>query len=172
MSKPALIVIDIQNDYFADGSYPLWNVDATLANTEAAIARAQAKGVPVVLVQHVSAKSGSSLFDAGSHGVEIHPRILAAAPNAPVVVKAFADSFHQTQLDATLRDMGVDEIWLCGMMTQNCVTHTALSKAAAKYAVKVLSDCCTTMDKMVHAFAVSALATSVPVVELAEVLPA
>ena len=170
MTKPALIVIDIQNDYFADGAYPLWNADVILEKIEAAITRARAKGIPVVLVQHIAASKGSPLFDAGTRGVEIHPRILAAATGAPIVTKAFADSFHQTQLEATLSELGVDEILLCGMMTQNCVTHTALSKAAAKYAVKVLPDCCTTIDKMIHGFAVSALRTSVPLIDSAEVL--
>jgi nicotinamidase-related amidase len=123
-----------------------------------------------VLVQHIAANKGSPLFDAGTVGAEIHPRILAAAPGAPVVTKAFADSFHQTQLEATLSGLGTDEILLCGMMTQNCVTHTALSKAATKYAVKVLADCCTTVDKMIHGFAVSALRTSVSVIESSDVL--
>ena len=100
-SKRALIVIDLQNDYFPGGKFPLWNADETLAAVEAAIGRAQAAGVPVVFVQHVADASRgiAPFFNAGTPGVDIHPRILAAAPGAPVVVKSFADSFHQTALE-------------------------------------------------------------------------
>lgn len=172
MSTPALIVIDVQNDYFAQGHYPLWNAEATLANTEAAIARACARQIPVILVQHVAdaARGIAPFFNAGTSGVEIHPRIRAAAPDAAIVTKSFADSFHRTELEATLSKHAIDELLICGMMTQNCVTHTAISKAAEKYAVKVLSDCCTSVDQMIHLIALNALSTRVALVESAQAL--
>jgi len=46
---------------------------------------------------------------------------------------------------------------LCGMMSQNCETHTALSKSAERFEVTVLSDCCTTVDEMLHQIALHAL---------------
>ncbi|HET7775985.1 MAG TPA: isochorismatase family protein, partial [Azospira sp.] len=62
------------------------------------------------------------------------------------------------------------ELWLCGMMTQNCVTHTAISRAAEKYPVTVLKDCCTTVSEMIHRIALGALAVRVAVVEAGAVL--
>jgi nicotinamidase-related amidase len=56
-TQRALIVIDLQNDYFANGKYPLWNTEAVLDNCVAAIERAQALGMPVILVQHVADSS-------------------------------------------------------------------------------------------------------------------
>ena len=168
-SKKALIVIDLQNDYFPDGNFPLWNSDAVLGQVEDTITRAHRLGVPVVLVQHV-VEGESSFFQQGTTGVEIHPRIKAAAPNAPVVVKAFADSFHHTTLEATLQQLGVDELLVCGMMTQNCVTHTAISKAAEKYKVSILGDCCTTVTEVLHQIALNGVSTRVPVVLAAEAL--
>ncbi|GAA5176310.1 cysteine hydrolase family protein [Niveibacterium umoris] len=162
MSK-ALIVIDLQNDYFPDGKFPQWHPEETLANVERAIEQARAKGVPVIHVQHIADASRgiAPFFNAGTPGVEIHPRILAAAPDAPVVVKHFADAFHDTTLKATLDALGATELLVCGMMTQNCVTHTAISKAAEPYAVTVLSDCCTTVSQMLHLIALNALSTRV-----------
>ena len=167
MPKQALIVIDLQNDYFPDGKFPLWNTEETLTKTEAAIALAKARQVPVILIQHIAdaSKGIAPFFNAGTEGVEIHPRLRAAAPDAPVVVKRFADSFHQTTLDTELSRLGVEEILLCGMMTQNCVTHTALSKAAEKYSVKVLTDCCTTVSQMIHLIALNALSIRVGLLE-------
>ena len=167
MPKQALVVIDLQNDYFPDGKFPLWNTDATLANTEAAIAKARAKSIPVILVQHIAdgRKGIAPFFNEGTTGVDVHPRILAAAPDGIIVTKAFADSFHNTILEDTLSRLGVEELLICGMMTQNCVTHTAISKAAEKYSVNILTDCCTTVSRMIHLIALNALSTRVVLAE-------
>lgn len=170
--KRALIVIDVQNDYFPGGGYPLWQPEETLANIEAAIAKAHAQNVAVILVQHVDDGSDgpSPFFNIGTEGVKIHPRILAAAPEAPVVTKAYGDAFHATKLEALLAERGITEILVCGMMTQNCVTHTAISRAADKYTVRVLADCCTTVDEMVHLIALSGMSTVVKPTKLADEL--
>lgn len=157
--KQALIVIDIQNDYFPNGNYPLWNAEKVLSNTENAIANAIKKGISVFFVQHIANpdNGASPFFNEGSSGVELHPRLIAAAPHAPVIIKRHADSFYQTNLDETLQAQGVQELFICGMMTQNCVTHTALSKAAEKYQLSILADCCTTVDEMLHEIALDAI---------------
>jgi nicotinamidase-related amidase len=160
-SNPALIVIDIQNDYFSEGAFPLWNSDQILEKIESAIMSAKARGIPVVLVQHVadSKKGIAPFFNEGSQGVEIHPRIRAVAEDAPIVVKHYADSFHLTSLESLLSQLGVNELWICGMMTQNCVTHTAISKSAETYKVSILADCCTTVSEMLHGIALNAVST-------------
>lgn len=159
----ALLIIDVQNDYFADGAFPLWNAEATLDATVAAIGRARARGEAVVLVQHVAASADSPLFRPGTHGAGIHADILAGAPDAPVVVKQHADSFHQTGLSDVLADLGVTRLRIAGMMTQNCVVFTALSPAAERYDVSVVSDCTTTLNEAIHGFALHALSTRVAV---------
>jgi len=158
--KTALIVIDIQNDYFPGGKFPLWNTEAVLENIVQAIEKAHRKGIPVILVQHVanSDKGPAPFFNQGTAGVEIHPRIRVAAPDAPLVVKQFADGFLNTNLEELLSGMGITDLLVCGMMTQNCVTHTAISRSADKYTVTILSDCCTTVDAMIHAIALNAVA--------------
>ncbi len=158
--KKALLVIDIQNDYFPGGKFPLWNTEATLKSILNAIATAQAKDIPVILVQHIAdpEKGPAPFFNKNSEGAAVHPSILEAAPYAPIIVKQFADSFLQTDLEATLSNLGVSDLLVCGLMTQNCVTHTAISKAAEKYHVSILTDCCTTVDQMIHLIALNAVA--------------
>lgn len=170
----ALIVIDLQNDYFPAGKFPLWQSEETLNQVLEAIRRAQAQQVPVILVQHVadSSKGIAPFFNPDTEGVALHPQVQAAAPDAPVIVKQFADSFLSTTLQQTLHALGVNELLLCGMMTQNCVTHTALAKAAETYQVTVIADCCTTVSEMIHKIALNALAPRVPVVMLNAALPA
>lgn len=166
MSQAALLVIDLQNDYFPNGKFPLWNTEATLNNIKSAIAKANEENIPVIHIQHIAdpAMGIAPFFNEGSEGADIHPEILALAPNADVVIKHFADSFEQTNLEEVLQKHGVTELLVTGMMTQNCVTHTAISKAAEKYEVSILMDCCTTVDEMIHNIALHAVSTRVPLV--------
>jgi nicotinamidase-related amidase len=170
--KKALLVIDIQNDYFPGGKYPLWNADATFVNIEHAITSAKSKGVPVILIQHVAdpARGIAPFFNRDTDGVKIHPRILEASADAPVVVKGFADAFVKTDLENVLAGLGVTDLLVCGMMTQNCVTHTAISKSAEKYRVCILPDCCTTVDAMIHVIALNAVSTRLPLVPSGEAM--
>lgn len=173
MSRPALIVIDLQNDYFPGGAFPLDGTDAALAGVRTAIERARSRGIPVVHVQHLAdpARGISPFFNVGTPGAEIHPDVLAAAPEAPVIVKHFADSFEGTTLHETLQREGVDELVLCGMMTQNCVTHTALSRRADDYRkVTVLTDATATVSPMLHVIALHALSTRVVLATSADAL--
>lgn len=159
----ALLIIDVQNDYFPGGAFPLWNAETTLDAIVAAIDRARSRGEQVILVQHVAAAADSPLFRTGTPGVDIHARIRAAAPDAPVVVKRHADSFHQTGLANVLADLGVTRLRIAGMMTQNCVVFTALSPDAERFDVSVLSDCTTTINEAIHGFALHGLSTRVTV---------
>jgi nicotinamidase-related amidase len=165
----ALIVIDLQNDYFPDGKFPLWNTEAVLAQVESAIARARAQGVPVILVQHIADAQRAAPFFAGTSGVELHPRILAAAPDAVVVTKAQADGFLNTTLEEKLAELGVEELLICGMMTQNCVTHTAISSGGEVPGCGAWRLLCVGEpdDPLI---ALKALAARVPVVDSANVL--
>jgi nicotinamidase-related amidase len=167
-----LLVIDLQNDYFPDGKFPLWNTENTLNNVVSAIEKALSRHIPVIIIQHIADSSAgiAPFFNAGTTGAEVHPRILASAPGAPLVIKQFADSFVKTDLEDILTRLGATELFVCGMMTQNCVTHTAISKSAEKYKVSILSDCCTTVDAMIHNIALHALTTRITLVPLSEAL--
>ena len=166
-SETALIIIDIQNDYFDGFAFPQWEAERVLeANIEAA-QRAKSVGIPIILVQHVadSAQGLAPFFNEGSEGVAIHPRLLNAIPDARIVRKSFADSFRQTELKAALDEIGAKQLLLAGMMTQNCVTHTALSKDAESYSVSVIGDLCSSVSEMIHLIALNALAPRVAIVE-------
>lgn len=168
MDQKALVVIDVQNDYFPKGNYPLWDTQETLRNTILAIKCAHKKNIPVIHIQHIASVS-APFFSPGTEGVKIHPEILAAAPNSDVVTKSFADSFEQTDLEEVLDKYKITTLLICGMMTHNCVTHTAISKAAEKYEVSVVTDCCTTVDEMLHNLALNALSVRVSLVTTAQV---
>ncbi|MBB3196672.1 nicotinamidase-related amidase [Roseateles terrae] len=164
-----MIVIDLQNDYFPEGAFPLADTDAALAAVLRAIAQAHQLQMPVVLVQHLAdpSRGTAPFFNEGTEGAALHPAVRAAAPDAPVIVKRFADSFERTPLHETLQRLGVDALVLCGMMTHNCVTHTALSRQADHYrSITVLKDACSTVSPLMNAIALNALSTRVTLAEV------
>lgn len=160
MTETALIVIDIQNDYFPDGKYPQWRTNEQLQKTNILIDKAKQKDWLVVLVQH-TAKEGAPFLVENSYGAEIHPEILTNVIRPKIVIKKYADSFLETDLHQVLQQAQISSLYLCGMMTQNCVTHTALSKQAETYQIHVVSDACSAPDELVHKVAINALSCRV-----------
>ena len=109
----------------------------------------------------------SAKFGGAVGGFNAH---VAAYP--AVAWRPFADAFVATDLTATLTGLGATELLICGMMTQNCVTHTALSRAAEPYAISVLTDACTTVSEVLHHIALHALSTRVTLTDTPTALPA
>lgn len=161
-----LLVIDVQADYFAGGTLPLWQVEETEARIVAAIAQARRTADRVVLVRHISTQT-AGLFAADGPGIAISPAILAAADDAPIVTKHVADAFQDTDLAGHLA--GTDELLVAGMMTQNCVVFTALSRAADAFRVRVVGDLCTAPTETVHRIALAGLRSKREVTTSAEV---
>jgi len=119
MPKRALIVIDVQNEYFTGKmkiEYP--PVAHSLPNILAAMRAAKAAGIPVVIVRH-DAPEASPIFAKGSQTWELHPDI-AALPADLLVPKTKASAFEGTELRAWLAARGIDTITVVGYMTHNC----------------------------------------------------
>ncbi len=170
--KKALLLIDIQKDYFPGGLFPLWNTEGTLAALLGAIERANTAGVEVIHIQHIANPQAgiAPFFNKDTSGAEIHPAILSLTPNAPIVIKEYADSFHETELAQLLSARGISDLLVCGMMTQNCVTHTAISKSAELFKVTILPDCCTSVSEPIHMIALHAVSTRVSLVPSTEAI--
>lgn len=170
-SNKALIIIDVQNDYFPGGVVPLWNANGALQSILKAVNKAKQANIPIVLVQHVAPDGSSSdLFIKDTYGVEIHSELLKAAPDATIVTKTRADSFRGTNLNEVVDKLGVTELLFCGMQTFNCVGLSAISESAKKYKVTILADCCTAEVQHVHLFALGGFGDIVPMVQSAEIL--
>lgn len=137
--RRALLVIDVQNEYF-DGELPIEfpDPDASLANILLATRAAHDAGIPVVLVQNVT-PAGSPLFAEGSHGAELHPAV-ARVPHALLLRKSLPSAFAETGLQAWLTRNAINTLTIVGYMTHNCVDATARHAAHVGYDVEVLDD--------------------------------
>lgn len=159
--ETALIILDIQKEYFAvqNGGYPLWNADKTLQNILNIIHTAQNQNWEIIGIQHQSMDPQTVLFNRNSDSSQYHPSIASKLKEKPLFTKSHADAFYQTGLLEYLKSHNIQDIYLCGMMTQNCITHTALSPYAKEFTVHILGNACTAPTQAVHQFAIRALQT-------------
>lgn len=133
----ALLVIDMQNALAAI-SYRATETVAVIAGLRE---RAEAAGVPVVTIQH----RGGGL-EADTEGWRIVPE-LAPSADETVVHKTSADSFLHTDLDKTLKALGVTEVVVTGFATEICVDTTARQALSHQYDVVLVADGHTTSER-------------------------
>ena len=145
MSKRAVVVIDLQNEYLPTGKLPLSGIEAAVANAARVIAAARASGVPVIHVRHEFAHGEMPVFVPGSDGVQIQPAV-APQPGEPVVLKNHPNAFRETTLKQLLDERGVDELVVVGAMSHMCVDAAVRAAADMGYAVTVIHDACATLD--------------------------
>ena len=141
----ALLLVDIQNDYFPGGAMELVGSPQAGAQAEALLQAFRAAGRPVVHIQHVSTRPGATFFLPGTEGVKIHAS-LAALPGEPVFQKHFPNSFRETPLLGHLRDQGIDQLVIAGMMTHMCIDTTARAAADLGFLCQLAQDACATRD--------------------------
>ncbi len=136
--KRALLVIDVQNEYFT-GKLPISHPADSLPNVLAAIDGARAHGVPVVVIQHTAPQPDSVVFRRDSNEWELHPEI-AARPHDVLLEKPMPGSFTETELESWLRQHHVDTVTITGYMTQMCCDTTARQACHLGFGVEFLSD--------------------------------
>jgi nicotinamidase-related amidase len=143
MAERALVIIDIQNDYFPGGKMELEGADAAAAKAAGALERFRRERWPIFHVRHLSVRPGASFFIPGTAGAEIHERV-RPRDGERVVEKNFPNSFRATELERALRDAGTKELVVAGMMTHMCVDATVRQAADLGYRVTLLGDACAT----------------------------
>lgn len=139
----ALLVIDIQNDYFPGGKMPLEQPEAAARKAYALLQCFREHGGRHVHVQHVSRQPGASILLPGERGTDIHD-LVAHFEGEPLIQKHAPNAFYQTALLDLLRGWGVERVIVCGMMTHLCVEATARAAAELGFQVIVAADACAT----------------------------
>lgn len=142
MPKRALLLIDIQQDYFPGGKWTLNGIDAAADNASKLLAAARAAGDLVVHVRHEFPTTEAPFFAPGSEGAKIHAKV-SNREGERVVLKHHVNAFRETDLKAILDEAGVEEVVICGAMSHMCVD--AGTRAASDRVV--VHDACATRDQ-------------------------
>ena len=138
--KRALVVIDVQQEYFGDGGLPIEYppVDVTLPNIGRAMDAARGAGVPVVVVQH-SAPATSPLFAKGSPKWQLHPTV-GERKRDHYIEKGWPSVFTGTDLADWLARHEIDTLTVVGYMTHNCDASTIFEAMHRGLKVEFLAD--------------------------------
>jgi nicotinamidase-related amidase len=137
----ALVIIDIQRDYFPGGAHPLHEPQAAAAAARSVLERFRAQGEPVFHIQHVWDAPEATFMRPGSDGVELHPAVAPLAGER-LITKQAPNAFLGTPLERELRERGVDQVVVCGMMTSMCVDASVRAGADLGFAVTLVHDAC------------------------------
>lgn len=143
--RTALIIIDIQNDYFDKGSNPLSNPEAASKNARLILDDFREKGRPIVHIQHLSTRPTATFFLPGTNGAEIFEEVRPLDDEA-LIIKHHPNSFRETTLTEYLRYLEVSHLVICGMMTHMCVDATTRAAKDLGFECIVIGDACATKD--------------------------
>jgi nicotinamidase-related amidase len=140
----ALLIIDMQQDYFPGGKMELTGIMPVAKNVALLLASFRKVGIPVLHLQHMNYDLGSPCLIASSSGIEFHESV-QPRDNEPVIKKSWPNGFIQTSLLSNLHILGVRRIVICGAMSHMCVSATARAASEIGFTCVVVHDACATV---------------------------
>lgn len=141
----ALLLIDIQNDYFPNGRMPLEKSTEACQKAQEVLQAFRAKQLPIIHVQHISTRPDAVHFLPCTKGVEFHPNVLPTK-NETIIKKHYPNSFKDTALASHLTKNHINHLIVVGMMTHMCVEATVRAAYDLGFSCTVLSDACATKN--------------------------
>jgi len=154
-ANTALILVDIQNDYFADGKLPVDKMQEVSQNAARLLQDARSKGQMVVHIRHEIPSDEAPFLRPGTSGAEIHASV-TPSEGEPVILKHRANSFQDTSLQQDLEAKGITDVTICGAMSQTCIDATTRAASDFGYAVTVIEDACGAKEQEFNGQEVSA----------------
>ena len=145
MANTALLIVDIQNDYFEGGKFPLSGTKAAAQNAGAILAAFRTAGKPVIHIRHEILRKPAPFFEPETEGAQIHNSV-APVTGETVITKNFPNSFRETDLQDHLQALGVSDLVIIGAMSHFCIDATTRAAADLGYACTVAHDACATRD--------------------------
>src|SRR4051794_28852666 len=141
----ALVIVDIQNDYFPDGRMKLHEIELAAENARRLLEHFRNTGQPTFHIQHTWEDPSAPFFVAGTPGAEIHESV-APRTGEPVVVKHFPNSFRESTLLRELQQIGAKDLTICGAMSHMYIDATTRAAADLGFNCVVAHDACATRD--------------------------
>ncbi len=153
--KKALLLIDIQNDYFSGGKMTLEGSIPASKNAAALLSAFREKHLPVIHVQHIATQVGATFFLPDTTGTAIHENVLPLEGET-VIQKNFPNSFRMTGLLDHLKRHDITNLVIVGMMTHMCVDTTVRAACDLGFSCLVAHDACATKAQTFGAVTISA----------------
>lgn len=143
--KTALLLVDIQNDYFPNGKMELRNPVEASEYANQLLQRFRTNSEPIFHIQHVAIKDDATFFLPNTEGVHIHESVRPLREET-VIVKHYPNSFRETNLLEQLQRLDIEHVVVCGMMTHMCIDATVRAAFDFGFQCTVIHDACATKD--------------------------
>lgn len=142
----ALIIVDIQNDYFPNGKMELRNPEKAAVNAKRVLEwfRQNYKD-NIFHIQHIASDPALGFFLPDTVGAEIHATVQPLETES-IIIKNFANSFLKTELQSKLKEKGITKLVVVGMMTHMCIDATVRAAVDLGYETTLIEDACATRD--------------------------
>ena len=139
----ALLLIDIQNDYFPGGAMELVGAEAAAMQAATLLANFRQRTRPIIHIQHIATRPEATFFLPNTVGAEIHNSVRPAHEET-VFQKHFPSCFRETPLLEYLHASGITQLVIAGMMTHMCVDTTTRAATDLGFQCFLASDACAT----------------------------
>ena len=139
----ALILIDIQQDYFPGGRMELAGAVKASDAAKRLLTTFREKGLYRIHIQHISTRPGATFFLPETDGVDFHTNV-KPLPDEAVIRKHYPNSFKETELGHALQNEKVQQLVIGGMMSHMCIDATVRAAFDDGYQCIVAHDACAT----------------------------
>jgi len=141
----ALLIVDLQNDYFPGGRMTLHNIGRAAENARKLLDHFRNTRQFTFHIRHTWDDPSAPFFVAGTQGAEIHESV-APRPDELIIVKHFPNSFRESSLLDELRGANIGDLTICGAMSHMCIDATTRAAADFGFNCTVVHDACATRD--------------------------
>ncbi|MEC2054028.1 cysteine hydrolase [Peribacillus psychrosaccharolyticus] len=142
----ALIIVDIQNDYFPNGKMELSNPEKAAVNAAKVLEHFRKNNNGNIFhVQHIAGDPSLGFFVPDTEGANIH-KTVQPLENESIIIKHFANSFLQTELESKLKEKRITKLVVVGMMTHMCIDATVRAAVDLGYETTLIEDACATRE--------------------------
>lgn len=153
--KKALLIIDIQKDYFENGRMPLVEADKAGGNAKTILDLFREENLPIIHIKLISKRPTATFFLPNTDGIDIHDKV-RPKETEKIIIKHYPNSFRETELLENLKKLEITDLVICGMMTQHCVDSTTRAAKDFGFNCVVICDACATKDLEINGQTVNA----------------
>jgi nicotinamidase-related amidase len=151
----ALLLVDIQNDYFPNGRMPLERSLEASQKAQEVLQAYRAKQKPVIHIQHISTRPDATYFLPCTKGIEFHQSV-SPLKNETIIKKHYPNSFKDTALLNYIIKNQINHLVICGMMSHLCIDATVRAAYDLGFSCTVVHDACATRNLEFNNTAISA----------------
>jgi nicotinamidase-related amidase len=123
----------------------LVGIEEAAKNAQALLHKFRSLKLPIIHIQHISVRPGSTFFLPDTDGAAIN-QLVAPQGDEIVIIKNYPNSFRDTSLLQQLKDKQIDSLVICGAMSHMCIDATTRAAFDFGFSCTVAEDACATRD--------------------------